>query len=126
LHESVNILGKSALMQEGLPTVTVPGGQFAAASNTGRATRDEFAVMPELQLAIGYQVSRNLRAWIAYDVLYLNRVARPGSQVDQIVDTQGDQIDPGFTGAQTTYPRHLFNDTNFWVQGLNFSLEVSF
>jgi len=126
LHESVNILGTSTLVQPGLPSITVPGGQFAAASNSGRATRDEFAVLPEMQLAIGCQVSRNLRALIGYDLLYLNRVARPGGQVDLIVDPAGNQIDPGFTGASTTYPRPLFNDANFWAQGLQLALEVSY
>jgi hypothetical protein len=106
--------------------MTIPGGQFAAASNSGHASRDEFALLPELEIAFGYQVSRSLRAYLGYDLLYLNRVARPGSQVDLIVDTTGTQIDPAFTGAQTTYPRPLFLDSKFWAQGLNLGLEISF
>jgi hypothetical protein len=126
LHESVNILGTSALDQPGLPSINVSGGQFAAPSNSGRATRDEFAVMPELELTLGYQLNQNYRVFIGYDLLYLNRVARPGSQVDLIVDTRGNPIDPAFTGEATSFPRPLFSDTNFWVQGLDFGLEVSF
>jgi hypothetical protein len=126
LHESVAILGTSTLVPGTGPSVTVPGGQFAAASNSGHATRDEFAVLPEFEIAIGCQISRNLRAYIGYDLLYLNKVARPGSQVDLIVDTKGDQIDPGFTGESTTFPRALFRDTNFWAQGLNAGLEFTY
>jgi hypothetical protein len=126
LHESVNILGTSTLVQPGLASVTVPGGQFAAASNSGRATRDEFAVLPELQLEIGCQVSSHLLAFFGYDLLYMNRVARPGRQVDLIVDSRGNQIDSGFTGESTTYPRPLFNDANFWAQGLHVGLMFSY
>jgi hypothetical protein len=113
-------------VQPGLPNVTVPGGQFAAASNSGRATQDKFAVMPELELTLGYQFNGNIWVYVGYDILYFNKIARPGSQVDLTVDTAGDQIDPGFTGARTSYPSRLFNDTNFWAQGLDFGVAISY
>ncbi len=126
LHESLNVIGSSTLVQPGLPNVTVPGGLFAAASNSGRVTRDEFAVLPEAEIDIGYQLNANVRVYIGYNILYLNRVARPGSQVDQVVDTRGTPIDPGFTGETTTYPRPVFNDTNFWAQGIDFGVQLSY
>jgi hypothetical protein len=126
LHESVNIQGTSTLIQPGLPNITVPGGQFAAPSNIGRATRDQFNAMPELEISIGYQFSPYFQVFIGYNLLYLNKVARPGNQVDLVVDTRGNQIDPGFTGEMTSFPRPFFSDTNFWAQGLDFGLEVSY
>jgi hypothetical protein len=126
LHESVNIQGSSTLVQPGLPNITVPGGQFAAPSNIGRATRDRFAAMPELEISIAYQISPNFQFFIGYNLLYLNKVARPGNQVDLIVDTRGNQIDAGFTGEATLFPRPFFTDSNFWAQGLDFGLQVSY
>jgi hypothetical protein len=126
VHESVNIQGTSTLVQPGLPNITVPGGQFAAASNIGRATHDQFNAMPELEISIGYQFSPNFQVFVGYNLLYLNKVVRPGNQVDLVVDTAGTQIDPGFTGAMTSFPRPFFSNTNFWAQGLDFGLEVSY
>jgi hypothetical protein len=126
MHESVNIQGTSTLVQPGMPNITVPGGQFAGPSNIGRATRDRFDAMPELEISIGYQISPNFKVFIGYNLLYLNKVARPGNQVDLIVDTRGNPIDPGFTGEMTSFPRPFFSDTNFWAQGLDFGLGVSY
>jgi hypothetical protein len=126
MHESVNIQGTSTLVQPGMPNITVPGGQFAAPSNIGRSTRDRFDAMPELEISIGYQISPNFQVFIGYNLLYLNKVARPGNQVDLVVDAGGNQIDPGFTGAMTSFPRPFFSDSNFWAQGLDFGLEVSY
>ena len=126
LHESLNIMGTSTLTQPGSPNVTVPGGLFAAASNIGHYTRDEFSVLPELELRVGCHISENIQVFVGYNLLYLNRVARPGSQFDQVVDTGGTVIDPGFTGATTTYPRPIFGETNFWAQGLDFGVQFSY
>jgi hypothetical protein len=126
LHESLSIMGSSTLTQPGSPNVTVPGGLFAAASNIGRYTRDEFSVMPEAEFTIGCQVIDNLRVFVGYNILYLNRVARPGSQFDQVVDTRATMIDPGFTGDKTAFPRPVFGETSFWAQGLNFGVQLSY
>jgi hypothetical protein len=126
LHETLNIMGTSTLIQPGVPNVTAPGGLFAAASNIGHYSRDEFAVMPELELSVGLQINENLRVYLGYNLLYLNRVARPGSQFDQIVDVAGTVIDPGFTGAATIYPRPIFGETSFWAQGLDFGVQLSY
>jgi hypothetical protein len=125
-HESLNIAGTSTLIQSPGPNVTVAGGQFAAASNSGRSTRDQFAVVPELELSVGCHLAPNIRAFAGYDLLYLSRVARPGSQVDLIVDNKGDQIDPSFTGETTSFPRRLFRQTDFWAQGVSVGLELAF
>jgi hypothetical protein len=126
LHESLSIAGASTLSQPGSPNITVPGGLFASPSNIGRYTRDEFSVMPEVKLSIGCQVTDSIRLFLGYNLLYLNRVARPGSQFDQIVDTGATVIDPGFTGATTTFPRPIFGETSFWAQGLDFGVQFSY
>jgi hypothetical protein len=52
---------------------------------------------------------------------------RPCNQVDLVVDTRADQVDPGFVpGARATFPQSRFNHSDFWAQGLTFGLELSF
>lgn len=126
-HEAVTVAGSSTLNTPGLPTFMVPGGQFAVASNMGRFTHDEFAVVPEGELKIGCQVSRFLRLYVGYDFMYWSRVVRPGSQVDLVVDVKQVPIDPGFNPTATgTFPRPLFQHTDFWAQGIDFGMEFKY
>jgi hypothetical protein len=128
VHESVNVLGTSTLIPNPGPIVTVPTGQFAEPSNIGRRTRDQFAVIPEQEVKIGYQVTSWLRATVGYDYLYMSRVVRPGSQVDLIIDDRTNVVNPGFVPGTTgtTFPRPQFNTTSFWAQGVTFGLELRY
>jgi hypothetical protein len=125
-HEVVNIFGVSTLATGSGPGVTVAGGQFAGPSNIGRSTTDHFSVVPETEISVGYHVTDHLRAFIGYDFLYWSRVVRPGNQVDLIVDTRANPVDPGFTGDRVGFPRSLFNRSDFWAQGINFGLEYRY
>jgi hypothetical protein len=125
-HEALNVFGTSTLVPNPGPTQTAAGGQFAAPSNLGRTTRDTLAIVPELELGVAYQFGHHWQAYVAYDFLYWSRVVRPGRQVDLVVDTRGDQIDPGFTGDQVAFPRPMFNRSDFWAQGITFGLSATY
>ncbi len=127
-HESVNIAGLSSLFPAGGGSITVPTGQFAGPSNIGRRTHDDFAVIPEAQLNLGYQATSWLRLFVGYDFLYWSQVVRPGKQVDLIVDNAQNVTNPGFVGggAQTMFPRPLFNRSDFWAHGVNFGVELRY
>jgi hypothetical protein len=128
-HEVIQVLGTSTLNMPGAAPTTVPVGQFAGPSNIGRRTHDEFAVMPEVEVKVGYQVTNWLRASIGYDFLYLSRVVRPGSQADLLVNDSRNPVNGvfGMPPLDTTaFPRPFFNRTDFWAQGLTFSLEFRF
>ena len=66
-------------------------------------SRDIFAVVPQFNFDVGYEFNPFCRASIGYEFLYWSSVARPGDQVGGI-------------------PR----GTNFWAQGLVFSLGFMF
>jgi hypothetical protein len=127
-HEVVNISGTSVLIPAGGPLTTVGTGQFATLSNIGRSTHDEFAVVPEAEIKVAYQFNRCLRAFVGYNFLYWSRVVRPGNQVDLVVDTTQVAIDPGFNAAapRATFPRPLFQRSDFWAQGVDFGLEFRY
>jgi hypothetical protein len=105
------------------------GGLLALPSNIGRHTRDEFAVVPEVGVKLGFQLLPRVRAYVGYDFLYVSSVVRPADQVDRSLDIA--QI-PNFTNnppPNTTgqvRPIVPFRTTDFWAQGVNFGLEFKY
>jgi hypothetical protein len=98
-----------------------PGGLLALPSNMGTYEDDEFVVIPELTVSLGYQIAPRVRFLIGYTIIYWNNVVRPGDQIDLNVNT--DQLPPALstTGAQA--PSFAFNDGTFWAQGINLGMD---
>jgi hypothetical protein len=126
-HEGITNTGLTTLIIPGQSNVTVSGGRLVAASNAGHFSRDEFSVVPEVEVKAGYQVTDHIKAFVGYDFLYWTGVVRPGNQIDLNVDAR--QIPtsiiftPGFVGAVPTVP---FRKSDFWAQGITFGLEFAF
>ncbi len=125
-HQIVAIDGSTIITPpagSGLAGGAFPGGLLALPSNIGRYHRDEFAVVPEGTINLGYWVTRYMRATVGYTFLYYSSVARPGDQVNR-------SVNPGLlpvnlpTGAATgpAQPAFQFHTTDFWAQGLNVGL----
>jgi hypothetical protein len=101
-----------------LPSPTVfPGGLFAQPGvNLGRHRRDEFGVVPELGVNVGYQLGDHCRAYVGYSLLYFpGDVVRPGTQIDRVFDT-----------AAKPRSNFHFKDQDFWAQGVSAGVELSF
>jgi hypothetical protein len=121
---TIGVMGKVALgtMRQTVlingSTVTTPGanvpssntGLLAQASNSGRHQSSQFAVVPEVGVKLGYQLTDNVTAYVGYSVLYLSNVVRPGDQVDLTIAPPGRPAVP-------------FRTTDFWAHGVNFGLE---
>jgi hypothetical protein len=126
-HQVLGVHGSTQLSRPGQPTRVGPGGLLAVDSNGGRHSTDVFAVVPELGLSLGFQPIRNCRATVGYNFLYCSSVLRAGDQVNRIVSpTQVPsnlQYDPR---RPPLLPSTAFDQTDFWAQGLNFSLELRF
>jgi hypothetical protein len=122
-----SIYGASILSGTGNPPMALPGGVLAVSSNTGRRVHDEFSVIPEVGINIGYQFTHCLRAFAGYTLLYWPNVARPGDLVNRTVNPTliptsqafGNPIGP----AQ---PTAALARTEFWAQGVNFGLEFRY
>jgi hypothetical protein len=128
MTQSVNITGSSTLLVPG-PPQTVPGGLLAQKTNIGNHDRDEFGIVPEVGVNVGWQFGAHLRAHVGYSILYCrDNVPRPGSEINRVV-TPG-QVPVLSTGLVNTtvpvQPVFSFRDQDFWVQGLNFGVELSF
>ena len=110
-HQSVVIDGGRTVA--GVPA---DGGLLAQTTNMGTYERDRFSVLPEFRATLGYCITPRWQATFGYTFMYWSNVARPGDQIDTIVD-QG--LLNGVANNPTR-PAFSFVDTDFWAQGLSF------
>jgi len=135
MSEVVNINGSSVTnlaSTVGLgtvgPTVVSPSGIFAEPSNIGRHLTSRFAVVPEANVNVGFDLSAAIRIFAGYSFLYMSDVARPGNQIDRTLNfSQSQNLALGF-GALTGPARPAFSagESGFWAQGLNFGLQFRY
>jgi hypothetical protein len=128
MQELVDIEGFTALGGPNNKFLAItPGGVYALSSNIGRHFQDEFAVVPQGNIDLTYNLTNNVTLKLGYTFLYLNSVARPGNQVDRT-------INPGLVPTDFTYgtpggparPGFQFNNSSFWAQGANLGIEVRY
>jgi hypothetical protein len=125
-NQEIVINGFEQLTLANGTTRVSPAGLLALPSNSGRFHRNRFSVVPELEIDFGYQVTNHVRAFIGYDILYWSNVARPGGQIDRVLNIN--EI-PNFATspiAGPSRPSAPRDSTDFWAQGVTFGLEVRF
>ena len=125
--ETVSVIGGTATNAGGY--ATAPGAYLSQPTNMGTATRNQFAVVPEMNFNVGFR----LRPWasiiVGYSFLYISSVARPGDQISHVINpSQSSAISNNFPAALTgpALPGLNIHNTDFWAQGLNFALEFRF
>jgi hypothetical protein len=128
-YQTVSINGNSLVAGTGFgvaPGLT-PGGIFTQSTNIGQQTRNQFAVVPEAQLQLGYTICSGIRLFVGYDFIYLSNVVRPGNQVDTTLNFTGNPaISPGSMLTGALRPEPLFNSSSFWAQGVKFGASYQF
>jgi hypothetical protein len=128
MHQVITINGTTVVTGSTGLSTALPGGLLALPSNSGRFSREAFAVVPEFGLNFGAQLTTHLRARVGYTFLYLSDVVRGGDQIDRTVNlTQR----PGLFGTPgglvgPARPVFDFRDTDFWAQGFNAGLEFRY
>jgi hypothetical protein len=133
---SMEILGKAALgstssqvQVDGVTTTTLPDGQsatfvgglLAQETNIGAYRRNQFAVIPECNLTLGYNLTPQLRATAGYTFIYWSKVLRAGDQIDRSLS----QLPPE-PPSGVHRPIVPLKDTDFWAQGINLGLDYCF
>ena len=106
----------------GAPTTTT-GGLLTQSSNIGTVDRDDFSVVPEIGLAVGFDITKRLKATLGYSFIYWSRVARAGDQIDLDLNLP---LIPGGPVVGAQRPASPFAMTDYWAQGINFSLAYAF
>ena len=105
------------------------GGYFAVPTNIGNYQRAVFAVLPEAQIDVGFQIAPWVCAFAGYNVLYTNSAIRPGNQINRNINpTQSVSWvgEPPATLEGTAEPSFQFKSSSFWAQGVNAGLSFRF
>jgi hypothetical protein len=123
--ETLDVGGSTASVN-GSNVAVFNGGFLALPSNSGHFTKDEFSVVPQVGLTLGYQAGHHCRFFFGYDFLYWTKVARPGDQINPTLDpaqvpSLTNQLNPA-----AVQPQALFVTRDFWAQGVNVGLEVRY
>lgn len=125
MHQRVDVNGFSILRQPGLAVgpSAVRGGLYANATNIGRYDNDEFAVLPEVNVNLGYNWRSWLTTFVGYSFLYTNRVVRPGDQYSPVVNPAIVPTSPAFgLGAPIATPNRVLTQSDYWIQGVSFGI----
>jgi hypothetical protein len=120
--------GTAVVPPGGVPaTGRAYGGVYANSSNIGRFNNDEFAVIPEVSANLGMAVTPNLTMWVGYNFLYIDKVARPATNLTTRVNS-GTIPFSGNYGAtnRPLVPNVLFNQDDFWLMGFNTGFTIRF
>jgi hypothetical protein len=127
-HESVSIDGWTSLYPAANNSITsIPGGLLAQSTNIGAYGRNVFAVAPEANLNLHYDLAPWARVNLGYTFMYLSRAVRPGLVVDRAVDPGLVPSSGAFgSGTVTGSPAFYFHDGGYWAQGLNLGLTLRF
>lgn len=123
-RQKVDISGSSVITEAGIPA-DFTGGLLAQRSNIGHYSRDEFAVLPELGLTLGFHVGPRLSVTAGYSLVYLSNVVRAGDQID--TDLNPNLFPPEavpFTGSLR--PRFAFRESDFWAHGPSVGADLRF
>jgi hypothetical protein len=125
--QTIRIDGSTALRVPGAAPTAFVGGILANPANMGRFETQQFAVVPELGVTLGYWITPRVRATVGYNVLFWSDVLRPGQQIDRIVNPALIPIDRMYTPGipiQRTSP--LFLRSDFWAESLMLGLDIRF
>lgn len=128
MHEVMDVRGTTSLVDAALGiNATANGGIFATSQNIGKYKNDEFAVIPEVGMNLGYQWCSWLSSYVGYNFMYVSRVARPG---DALPIGTNPALMPSSNnfgiGAVTAVPNTTISQSDFWIQGVTFGFNVRY
>jgi hypothetical protein len=128
MRSRAEIEGGSSISGGGTSSAAVmPGGLFTTGDILGTHRKDTFAILPEGAINVGYNITPRIRAQVGYTFLWVNKVLRPTPLVSQGVNPTLVPTNASFGGAPTNYvPVDTGRYSEFWLQGVNFGLQMSF
>ena len=128
MHQRIEITGSSAFNNPNTGQFgSSYGGLYATSTNIATYNRDEFAVMPEFNSSVGLYITRGLSAYMGYNFLYVNKVARPGSQINPIVDTSTVPFSSNFGATNRPAAVRLpIQQDDFWLMGISFGFRLQY
>lgn len=118
-RQKTYINGYNSIISGGIPTDNA-GGLLAQSTNIGSYTRDVFAILPEANANLRWDITCNLRATVGYTFLYINRVQRSGDAIN--LDLNPTQINGGTLNGDPE-PTFSSTDSTWYAHGITGGLE---
>lgn len=121
MHQQVSIFGEGNVNGG-----VFPGGLLALQSNIGTFGKNEFSIVPEFDLTLGYRATDRIFITFGYTWIHWNNVVQAGDQIDRVVNPA---LLPGpgqILGADPQRPRFRFHETDYWAHGLSFGVQVMY
>ena len=123
-HSIVDIDGATTITSAGGASAGYTGGLLAQPSNIGRYELNKFAVVPEVGVRLGMQVTDALRIYAGYNFIYWSNVIRTGDVVDTRVNAS--QIPPRTNVTGELFPRFEPKYSDFWAHGVVFGVQFRY
>ena len=125
-RQTVDIDGFSEVAVPGVPRL--PSGLLAVqGANRGRLVSNRLSVISEVGAQVGVQVTRHVRVTIGYDLLYLEDVARPGDQIDPIINPRLLPTSTSFGSVSgLTSPIRTQARDDWYAHGVRIGMELQY
>ncbi len=124
IEQQADISGNNTTISSTGVVTTQARGLYAQPSNIGSYSRTMFTVLPEINLNVSYHFTQNFSVYLGYNILWLNNVARPGSQINPDISDANLKLAP--TPATQLQPQFAFHEDSFWVQGFNVGFRLQY
>ena len=129
-YETLQIRGSTSTLPPGTTTPNVQtGGLYALPSNIGAYHHDNFAVVPEVGVKVGYFLTQRLQAYVGYNFLADSAVLRASDHIDPRINPTQAPINAITMGALSGEPRPgppPFRESVFWAQGFTVGFEWNY
>ena len=118
MRQMVIIEGSQNVAVPGFPGSPTGSGLLAQPSNIDTHVQDQFCFIPELTLRLKYHFNECWAASLGYNLLWVSDVVLGADHIDNVVNLS-QPVGPA-------RPAFAFDDTDYWVQGINFGLHYDF
>ncbi|HXD85922.1 MAG TPA: BBP7 family outer membrane beta-barrel protein [Urbifossiella sp.] len=127
MDSTLQVNGSSTVTTPTTPPLTSGGGLLASGANVGTYHTNQFSLIPEFYTNINVQLTSHIAVNLGYNLLFMNKVLRPGNQISTNINPNGVPSSPNF-GARlgptgSTVP---VSTTDFWAQGFNLGVVVGY
>src|SRR5690606_8692066 len=111
--------GSTGISVPGSPPANINGGLLTA-GRTGHYSDCVFALVPEVRLGVGYQLTDCARVTLGYNLMWWTNVARAGDQIDLNVNPR---LLPPATAPAVPI---AIKDSTLWIQGVSVGLAFDY
>ena len=103
-----------------------PIGLFAEPTNIGTFNHQVLAILPQLQVRLGYHLRDSIYPFLSYNALYISHIIRASNEIDRNINLSQNPL-LGGSGVLSgpAAPTRQFNETSLWMQGFSIGVQVN-